>query len=94
MRFKGELDFKFRLMTRQQTDEALEDWLRYDGATWWDRRVILTGVAAGSWTVWNSKKAAKQRAERKRAKIDVYSMAGILTEDNGGRLVFESTLQG
>jgi hypothetical protein len=94
MKFAGEAEFRFRLMTRKQVDAAMADWLKYDGATWWDRRVILNGIALGSWTVWNSKKAAKQRAERKRAKIDVYSMAGVLIEDNGGRLLYESTLEG
>jgi len=92
IRYKGETEFKFRLMTRKQTDALMLDWLKYDGANWWTRRVILNGIALGSWTIWpddpKSAKAVKQKCNRVKAKINVYDRAGNLIEDNGGHRVF------
>ena len=92
IRYKGETEFKFRLMTRKQTDALMLDWLKYDGANWWTRRVILNGIALGSWTLWpddpKSSKAVKQKCNRVKAKINVYDRAGNLIEDNGGHRVF------
>jgi len=84
IKYADEQTFKFRLMTRQQVDGMMVDWLRYDNATWWDRRVICTGIAAGSWTVWNSGKPLKQKISRVASRINVYDRAGRLIEDNGG----------
>lgn len=83
VRYFGETELKFRLFTRSETDGYLREWLYYDGATWWDRQVIMSGVNVGSWTIWNSKKSAKQKAEREKAKINVYDRKGNLVEDNG-----------
>jgi len=84
IKYADEKTFKFRLMTRQQVDGMMVDWLKYDNANWWDRRVICTGIAAGSWTVWNSGKAIKQKVSRVADRINVYDRAGRLIEDNGG----------
>lgn len=89
IKYPLETEFKFRLMTRRQTDAMMPDWLYYDGANWWTRRVICTGIAAGSWPLWpdgpNTSKAVKQKCNRVKAKIDVYDSWGDLIEDNGGR---------
>jgi len=84
MRFKGETEFKFRLMTRKQCDGMMPDWLYYDGANWWTRRIVCTGLAAGSWTVWGSDKHIKQKCNRVKSKINVYDRSGNLIENNNG----------
>jgi len=85
IKYADETTFKFRPMTRKQVDEALGDWLYYDDATWWDRRVILNGVALGSWTVWGDGKAVLQKVERVKGKIDVYDRSGFIIENNNRR---------
>jgi len=87
IKYAGETGFKFRLMTRKETDGSMPDWLYYDGANWWTRRVICTGLATGSWTVWNSKKSAKQKASRKKDGVSVYDVRGNLIEDNSKKVL-------
>ena len=73
----------FRLMTRKQVDILLKELLPYDGATWYDRFIINTGIYLGSWAVWNTvRKPALQKEQRKLNKIDVYSEEGELIESN------------
>lgn len=88
IRFAWECEFRFRLMTRIQVDGMLLDWLKYDDATWWDRRIICNGVALGSWTVWNGGKAVKQKCSRVADSIDVYNAWGDLIEDNHSKKIF------
>jgi hypothetical protein len=82
IRYYDEETFKFRLFTRQQTDGLMPDWLYYDGANWFDRRAICTGLAAGSWAIWNSSKHIDQKISRVADGIDVYDRAGNLIEKN------------
>jgi hypothetical protein len=84
IRYSWEASFKFRLMTRKEVDGIMAEWLLYDDSNWWDRRVILNGLALGSWTVWNSSKATKQKCSRVKDHVDVYDAWGDLIEDNGG----------
>jgi hypothetical protein len=84
IKYVGETEFKFRLMTRQHLDGMMPDWLYYDNATWYDRRVICTGIAIGSRYVWGSDKHVAQQCSRTADRIDVYDRAGNMIEDNGG----------
>lgn len=85
VKYPAETDFKFRLFDRKFADTSIADWLYYDDANWWTRRVICTGLAAGSWTVWGESKPKKQLEERKKENIDVYNVLGDLVEDNSGK---------
>jgi hypothetical protein len=83
IKYLGETDFKFRLLTRKQVDDMLDDMLPLDGATRYDVNVISAGVSIGSRFVWDSKKKPLlQREERRKAKIKVYDRDGNLIEDN------------
>lgn len=82
VRYPFEPVFKFRLFNRMFADKSMSNWLYFDDANWWTRRVILNGLALGSWTIWNDKKAEKQKRERKKSRIDVYSNYGELLEKN------------
>lgn len=82
VRYYNEETFKFRLFTRTETDGFMPDWLYYDGANWFDRRAICTGLAAGSWTVWGDSKHIDQKVARVADGIDVYDRAGNLIEKN------------
>jgi hypothetical protein len=96
IRFKGETEFMFRLMTRRETDALMCGWLQHDGANLLTRRVVLNGIAIGSWTLWpdgpDTAKAKKQKANRAKAHINVYDRAGNLIEDNGGKRIFKSSI--
>jgi hypothetical protein len=85
IKYFGEQTFKFRIMTRKQIDTMMLDWLRYDDANWWDRRVILNGIALGGWTVWGKDKEIQQKVCRVRDHVNVYNSWGDLVEDNGGK---------
>jgi hypothetical protein len=83
IKYAGETEFKFRLMTREQVDDMLDDILPLDGATRYDVNVISAGVSIGSRFIWDSKKKPiKQHKERVKNKIKVYDRDGKLIEDN------------
>ena len=77
IKYPFDLEFKFRLRTRQQTDAILSDMLLFDGATLTDQRVINIGIWIGSRFVWNNtKKPILQKQARKDGGITVYDYEG------------------
>jgi hypothetical protein len=83
MRYPGEVDFKFRLMTRIQVDRMLSDIILLEGGTKYDRFVIFTGVSIGGLFIWDEKKKPlKQQEERKKNQINVYNREGNIIEIN------------
>lgn len=83
IKYPGESDFKFRLLSRTQVDQMLSDIIYLEGGTHYDVFVISTGVSIGGRFVWdNKKKPLTQREERRKNKINVYDRDGNLIESN------------
>lgn len=83
IRYPGEKEFKFRLLTKKQVDDLLKDLLSLENSTKYDRLVIMTGINIGSRFVWDkTKKPLKQKEERIKNNIKVYNRDGNLAEDN------------
>lgn len=72
--------FKFRLQTRQQTDDRLSNMLPLDGATKVDQKTVMAGIWVGSRFVWDEK---KKPVAQKQARHD----AGIVVHDYEGNII-------
>lgn len=81
IKYKHETDFKFRLLNRVTSNSILKMMMPYDGASWIDTSIIYNFVKAGSVFVWDNKKDAIQKQNRKNSNIKIYDKNGDPIEE-------------
>lgn len=83
IKYPGENEFKFRLISHKEIDNMLLSTLNIEDATKYDIFIISLGVKVGSPFIWDEKKKPLlQREERRKNKINVYDKNGVIIEQN------------